>query len=322
MQPTDVRRKAGYSYIKRPPTLNARWPFGHQWHAGLSRQHSPASTVAGISEGMCIPQGECRPIPCRNPALRSGLRRGLGRTAHSAIGTRYGGSRGASAALDPGLRPCAYASSAPLPWRHPSRLRRHRVSPLVRYACMLVPPDAALRLPSLSLSLHCRWRAVLLAHSLTLMPTRAFHSADAMLLVLHRQSTRATSAAQRCSALRASRRRLSGDAGASSGAGSLMPHRHPSFLLQHRVSVPQSASIAARRPRRYASGWRAANQHGTQPDGASRSPTYPPLCDDGFAYRFPQNTHCFSSWTRRTATTNHCADILCRHSRLQGECRP
>ncbi len=67
-----MRRTAGYSYIKRPPTLNARWPFGHQWHAGLPRQHSPASAVAGISEGMCIPQGECRPIPCRNPctALR------------------------------------------------------------------------------------------------------------------------------------------------------------------------------------------------------------------------------------------------------------
>ena len=64
------------------------------------------------------------------------------------------------------------------------------------------------------------------------------------------------------------------------------------------------------------------HKYGTQPGGASRSPTYPPLCDDGFAYRFPQNTHCFSSWTRRTATTNHCADILCRHSRLQGECRP
>ena len=59
--------------------------------------------------------------------------------------------------------------------------------PLRLHACH---PDAALRLPSLSLSLHCRWRAVLLAHSLTLMPTRAFHSADAMLLVLHRQSTR------------------------------------------------------------------------------------------------------------------------------------
>ena len=139
---------------------------------------------------MCIPQGECRPIPCRNPALRSGLRRGLGRTAHSAIGTHFGGSRGASAALDPGLRPFV-------------------------------------RLPSLSLSLHCRWRAVLLAHSLTLMPTRAFHSDDAMLSVVHRQSTRATSAAERCSVLRTSRRCLSGDAGASSGAGSLMPHRHP-----------------------------------------------------------------------------------------------
>ena len=70
--------------------------------------------------------------------------------------------------------------------------------PLRLHAC---PPDAALRLPSLSLSLHCRWRAVLLAHSLTLMPTQAFHSADAMLLVLHRQSTRATSAAERCSVL-------------------------------------------------------------------------------------------------------------------------
>ena len=44
------------------------WHHGHQWHAGLSRQHSPASAVAGISEGMCIPQGECRPIPCRNSA--------------------------------------------------------------------------------------------------------------------------------------------------------------------------------------------------------------------------------------------------------------
>ena len=88
------------------------------------------------------------------------------------------------------------------------------------------PPDAALRLPSLSLSLHCRWRAVLLAHSLTLMPTRAFHSADAMLSVLHRQSTRATSAAERCSVLRTSRRCLSVDAGASSGGSSLMPHRH------------------------------------------------------------------------------------------------
>ena len=171
-------------------------------------RRTATAALAGISEGMCIPQRECRPIPCRNPALRSGLRRGLGRTAHSAIGTHFGGSRGASAALDPGLRPFAYAGSAPLPWRHPSRLRRHRVSPLVRYACTLVPPDAALRLPSLSLrlpslslSLHCRWRAVLLAHSLTLMPTRAFHSADAMLLVLHRQSTRDTSVAERCSVL-------------------------------------------------------------------------------------------------------------------------
>ena len=59
------------------------------------------------------------------------------------------------------------------------------------------------------------------------------------------------------------------------------------------------------------------HKYGTQPGGASRSPTFPPLCDDGFAYRFPQSTHCFSSWTRRTATTNHCADILCRHSLLR-----
>lgn len=217
---------------------------------------------------MCIPQGECRPIPCRIPALRYGLRRGLGSTAHSAIGTRYGGSRGASAALNPGLRPFAYAGSAPLPWRHPSRLRRHRVSPLVRYACTLVPPDAALCLPSLSLLLHCRWRAVLLAHSLTLMPTRAFNSADAMLLVLHRQSIRATSAAERCSALRASRRCLSGDAGASSGAGSLMPHRHPSFLRQHRASVPQSASHRSSQP---TSSVRADRPH-THPSAMTASP--------------------------------------------------
>ena len=224
---------------------------------------------------------------------------------------------------------------APLPCRGDTRVvcadigYRHSSATL---ACLFLPmphyASQACRYHSIAAGGRCCWHTPLRLclrerfTLLTLMPTRAFHSADAMLLVLHRQSTRATSAAQRCSALRASRRRLSGDAGASSGAGSLMPHRHPSFLLQHRVSVPQSASIAARRPRRYASGWRAANQHGTQPDGASRSPTYPPLCDDGFAYRFPQNTHCFSSWTRRTATTNHCADILCRHSRLQGECRP
>lgn len=120
--------------------------------------------------------------------------------------------------------------------------------PLRLHAC---PPDAALRLPSLSLSLHCRWRAVLLAHSLTLMPTRAFHSDDAMLLVRHRQSTRATSAAERCSALRASRRCLSVDAGASSGAGSLMPHRHPFPRPGHRCRSRHH--IAARRPRRCAS---------------------------------------------------------------------
>lgn len=100
------------------------------------------------------------------------------------------------------------------------------------------------------------------------------------------------------------------------------PLATPTPVPSARVSVPQSASHRSSPPRRSASGWRAANQHGTQPACASRSPTFPPLCDDGFAYRLPQNTHCFSSWTRRTATTNHCADILCRHSRLQGECRP
>lgn len=84
-----------------------------------------------------------------------------------------------------------------------------------------------------------------------LMPTRVFHSADAMLSVLHRQSTRATSAAERCSALRASRRHLSGDADASSGAGSLMPHRHPFPRPGHRCRSRHH--IAARRPRRCAS---------------------------------------------------------------------
>ena len=115
---------------------------------------------------MYIPQGECRPIPCRNPALRYGLRRGLGRTGHSAIGTRYGGSRGASAALDPWLRPFAYAGSAPLPWRHPSRLRRHRVSPLVRYACTLVLPmphyaSQACRYHSIAAGGRCCWHTPL-----------------------------------------------------------------------------------------------------------------------------------------------------------------
>lgn len=33
-----------------------------------------------------------------------------------------------------------------------------------------------------------------------------------------------------------------------------MPHRHPSFLRQHRASVPQSASHRSSPPRRYASG--------------------------------------------------------------------
>lgn len=55
------------------------------------------------------------------------------------------------------------------------------------------------------------------------------------------------------------------------------PLATPTPVPSARVSVPQSASIAARRPRRYASGVRAANQHGTQPGGASRSPTFPPL---------------------------------------------
>ena len=178
--------------------------------------------------------------------------------------------------------------------------------PLRLHACH---PDAALRLPSLSLSLHCRWRAVLLAHSLTLMPTRAFHSADAMLLVLHRQSTRDTSAAERCSALRASRRRLSGDAGASSGGDSLMPHRHPFPRPGHRCRSRHH--IAARRPRRYASGWRAATQHGTQPGGASRSPTYPPLILLRLYLAIPLSA---MSKARRTDTTCHCAADLRRGS--------
>ena len=59
--------------------------------------------------------------------------------------------------------------------------------------------------------------------------------------------------------------------------GRKQPHATPTPVPSARVSVPQSASIAARRPRRYASGVRAANQHGTQPGGASRSPTFPPL---------------------------------------------
>ena len=104
--------------------------------------------------------------------------------------------------------------------------------------------------------------------------------------------------------------------------GSRQPHATPTPVPSARASVPQSASHRSSPSPSLRFGVRAANQHGTQPDGASRSPTYPPLCDDGFAYRFPQHTHCFSSWTRRTATTNHCADILCRHSLLQGECRP
>lgn len=212
---------------------------------------------------------------------------------------------------------------APLPCRGDTRVvfanvgYRHSSATLARLSsrCRTTPPK--LDLTAIAAGGRC------CRHTpFKLMPTRAFHSADAMLSVLHRQSTRATSAAERCSALRASRRCLSGDADASSGGGSLMPHRHPSFLRQHRVSVPQSASHRSSPSPPLRFGVRAANQHGTQPDGASRSPTYPPLCDDGFAYRFPQNTHCFSSWTRRTATTNHCADILCRHSRLQGECRP
>lgn len=106
------------------------------------------------------------PRPCRNPALRSGLRRGLGRTAHSAIGTRYGGSRGASAALNPGLRPFAYAGYATLPWRHPSCLRQRRVSPLVRYACTLVLPmphyaSQACRYHSIAASGRCCWHTPL-----------------------------------------------------------------------------------------------------------------------------------------------------------------
>lgn len=108
--------------------------------AGNSGTQDCNNSTRRYRQSQAVAAGRVPPRPCRNPALRYGLRRGMGRTAHSAIGTRYGGSRGASAALDPGLRPFAYAGSAPLPWRHQSRLRQRRVSPLVRYACTLVLP--------------------------------------------------------------------------------------------------------------------------------------------------------------------------------------
>lgn len=282
-------------------------------------RRTATAALAGISEGMCIPQRECRPIPCRNPALRSGLRRGLGRTAHSAIGTHFGGSRGASAALDPGLRPFAYAGSAPLPWRHPSRLRRHRVSPLIRYACTLVLPmphyaSQACRYHSIAAGGRCCWHTPLrlcLRERFTLtMPCSQWCTGSP--LVPH-QRQRGVQFCELhvvvCPAMLAHHREQAASC-------------HTDTRSSARASVPQSASHRSSPSPPLRFGVRAANQHGTQPDGANRSPTYPPLCDDGFAYRFPQNTHCFSSWTRRTATTNHCADILCRHSRLQGECRP
>ena len=76
--------------------------------------------------------------------------------------------------------------------------------------------------------------------------------------------------------------------------GSRQPHATPTPVPSARASVPQSASHRSSPSPPLRFGVRAANQHGTQPDGASRSPTYPPLCDDGFAYRFPQKAR--SSW--------------------------
>lgn len=60
--------------------------------------------------------------------------------------------------------------------------------------------------------------------------------------------------------------------------------------------VPQSASYRSSQPLRYASGVRAATQHGTQPSAALRvraeGPHTHPSAIDGFAYRFPQRVPC------------------------------
>lgn len=93
--------------------------------------------------------------------------------------------------------------------------------------------------------------------------------------------------------------------------GRKQPHATPTPVPSARASEPQSASHRSSPSPPLRFGVRAATQHGTQPDGASRSPTYPPLILLRLYLAIPLSA---MSKARRTDTTCHCAADLRRGS--------